>query len=233
MPKTNLGIEYVVRESKRAKNINIGVTSTGVEVVIPTGFNKSGLPGMVDSEAKWIYKQRQRLLREDLRHRPRTVDLKAIGRKWNIRYNKKICGLLSLVEDPPGTLNILGEINSTKSLNTLLNSWVRGKAQVILPAGIRSLGVDLGLECNRVSIRRQKTKWGSCSGKLNISLNQNILFLTPDMARCVLIHELCHIQQMNHSPAFWNLVEQYVPNFKEVSRKFNDTSQMIPYWASG
>lgn len=231
MPKTRLGIEYVVRESKKAKNIIIRVTPSGVEVVIPTRSRRSGLSALVDSESKWIYKQKKGFLGKELRHRPRTIDLKAIGHKWNIRYNKNTGGSLSLVEGPAGTLNVFGEIDSTNALDNLLNSWVREKAKKILSAGIRCLEAELGVKCNRVSIRRQKTKWGSCSGKRNINLNQNILFLEPDMARSVLIHELCHLKELNHSPAFWELVEQDVPNFQAIRLRFQKTAKMVPSWA--
>lgn len=73
----------------------------------------------------------------------------------------------------------------------------------------------LGVSCGRVSIRRQKTRWGSCSSKGNISFNL-LLELCPEKVRdYVVVHELCHIIHMNHSKLFWECVESVLPDYRE------------------
>ena len=75
---------------------------------------------------------------------------------------------------------------------------------------------------NRVSIRKQKTRWGSCSTKNNINLNANLLHLPPELMDYVLLHELVHTRVKNHSKDFWDELETVVPNAKQVDRRLKD-----------
>ena len=75
---------------------------------------------------------------------------------------------------------------------------------------------------NRVSIRKQKTRWGSCSSKNNINLNMNLLHLPPELMDYVLLHELVHTRVKNHSKDFWNELDAVVPNARQVDRKLKD-----------
>ncbi len=72
---------------------------------------------------------------------------------------------------------------------------------------------------NRVAIKNSKTRWGSCSKKGNLNFNFRIIFLSERLAKYLVVHELCHLKEMNHSRRFWNLVEEYVPNCKKVSKE--------------
>ena len=75
---------------------------------------------------------------------------------------------------------------------------------------------------NRVSIRKQKTRWGSCSSKNNINLNANLLHLPPELLDYVLLHELVHTRVKNHSKDFWDELETVVPNARQVDRRLKD-----------
>ena len=75
---------------------------------------------------------------------------------------------------------------------------------------------------NRVSIRKQKTRWGSCSTKNNINLNANLLHLPSELIDYVLLHELVHTRVKNHSKDFWDELETVVPNARQVDRKLKD-----------
>jgi len=75
-----------------------------------------------------------------------------------------------------------------------------------------------GFSFNRISIRNQKTRWGSCSSKKNINLNYKILFLPKAMQDYIIVHELCHLKEMNHSHRFWNLVQQALPDCLETRK---------------
>ena len=75
---------------------------------------------------------------------------------------------------------------------------------------------------NRVSIRKQKTRWGSCSTKNNINLNSNLFHLPSELMDYVLLHELVHTRVKNHGKDFWDKLETVVPNARQVDRKLKD-----------
>lgn len=83
--------------------------------------------------------------------------------------------------------------------------------------------------CNAIRIKKQKTCWGSCSKKRNLNFNYKILFLPPRVRDYVIIHELCHLKEFNHSRAFWNLVKQAAPDYAEVRKKLYNAQYRLSF----
>lgn len=71
----------------------------------------------------------------------------------------------------------------------------------------------------KISIRRQKTRWGSCSKKGNLNFNYKILLIPEKFSNYIIVHELCHLKEFNHSKKFWKLVEKSIPNYKNIIRE--------------
>lgn len=79
----------------------------------------------------------------------------------------------------------------------------------------------------RVAIRNQKTRWGSCSKKGNLNFNYKIVLLSPKQADYIIVHELCHLKEFNHSERFWILVAKVVPDYKEVRKSLIMSSSIL------
>lgn len=73
-----------------------------------------------------------------------------------------------------------------------------------------------GFKFNKINIKNQKTRWGSCSRRGNLNFNYKVLFLSEEVRDYIIVHELCHLKEFNHSKNFWNLVKRAVPNYTEV-----------------
>ena len=73
---------------------------------------------------------------------------------------------------------------------------------------------------NKITIKKIKYAWGSCSSKKNITINLKLIKYSEQAIRYVILHEFCHIKYMNHSKDFWNLVEKYMPDYKQVKKEF-------------
>ena len=232
MPETRNGLIYTIRESNRAKTVKVLVWQSGqVEVVIPAGYKRSRVPRIIDLKTDWIEQQLRNLPGKRRTNRPRVIQLRALDEKWGVRYDLSSAGNLSVVQTADCQLTVIGKADTGKSINGVLNSWVRQKAINYLPPALDTLSRSLNIDFHRVAVRRQKTLWGSCSSKGHISLNQNLMFLPPEMVGHVLAHELCHIRLMNHSSEFWSLLEQFVPDSKNLRIKFEKAIYMIPVWA--
>ncbi|MFA5358550.1 MAG: M48 family metallopeptidase [Patescibacteria group bacterium] len=75
----------------------------------------------------------------------------------------------------------------------------------------------------RVAIRNTKTRWGSCSRSGNLNFNYKILYLPEHLFDYIVVHELCHLEQLNHSPKFWRLVAEAIPGYKAARRELRKT----------
>ena len=85
------------------------------------------------------------------------------------------------------------------------------------------LNGEYGFKYNRVSVRNQLTRWGSCSRRGNLNFNYKILFLKPELADYIIVHELCHLKEFNHSKKFWAQVGKTIPDHKERRRELRET----------
>jgi hypothetical protein len=74
-------------------------------------------------------------------------------------------------------------------------------------------------EINRVAIRNQGTRWGSCSSKKNLNFNYKIIYLKPVFADYLIVHELCHLGELNHSKKFWALVGKTIPEYAKINKE--------------
>ena len=96
-------------------------------------------------------------------------------------------------------------------------------ARALVHARLEHFNVHYGLTYNRVTIRAQRSRWGSCTKKGNLNFNFALLFLPPELCDAVIVHELCHLKEFNHGKAFWSLVEESIPDYAERKRKLART----------
>lgn len=91
---------------------------------------------------------------------------------------------------------------------------LRSLASKTIPPRVSYYADLMGVSFGRITIRAQKSRWGSCSAKGNLNFNCLLMLTPPEVQNYVIVHELCHRKQMNHSPAFWREVEQIMPEYR-------------------
>ena len=92
------------------------------------------------------------------------------------------------------------------------------QAAVILPERVKWFASRIGVSYGRITIRCQKTRWGSCSAQGNLNFNCLLMLMPQEIRDYVVIHELCHRKHLNHSPEFWAEVAQYCPDYREAKK---------------
>ena len=104
---------------------------------------------------------------------------------------------------------------------------LKKQARVEFPPRMAELARRMGLSFDRLAIRAQKTRWGSCSAKRSINLNCLLVLVPEEVRDYVMIHELCHLRHLNHSPAFWKMVEYYDPDYRQHRRWLREHEQVL------
>jgi len=95
----------------------------------------------------------------------------------------------------------------------------REQARMFVFAKLNYFNSFYKFKINRVAIKNTKTRWGSCSSKRNLNFNYKIIYLRPDLAEYLIVHELCHLGQLNHSKKFWDLVAKTMPNYVKINKE--------------
>ena len=224
--------DYNVRESKRARRVTIRVSPvSGLEVVVPVGFDRSEIPEILQSKARWITKTLARTQPVEELRRPVSIGLRLLGETWRTEYLHSPGNQLYLSERDGRILSLTGLVEDPILVAAALNRWLQWRAKDVLVPWLHQLSTELSMPFNRAAVRRQKTKWGSCSAERSINLNRNLLFLPEAMARYVLVHELCHGRRLDHSDRFWRLLETFEPNARQTAAKIRDAAEFVPRWA--
>ena len=114
-----------------------------------------------------------------------------------------------------------------KHRKALLYHAMRAWAEHYLNDRVKHWAQTCQLDFNRLRVKDLKSKWGSCSSLQNINLNWQLVFLEETLIDYVIVHELMHLREMNHSPAFWNWVGKYYPGYKAARKKLKDKQWLI------
>ena len=122
---------------------------------------------------------------------------------------------------------IINKLDYFKSLgNTIIIKTSRAdflkyrhQAKLFVESRIQFFNKPCQFKFNKINIKNQKTRWGSCSKKGNLNFNYKIVLLPPYMADYIIAHELCHLIELNHSIRFWNFLKKLVPNCLEIRKE--------------
>ena len=101
------------------------------------------------------------------------------------------------------------------------------QALKLIPQRVEYFARQVGVDYGRITIRNQKTRWGSCSGKGNLNFNCLLMLTPPEILDYVVVHELCHRKEMNHSPAFYAVVASVMPEYKIYEKWLRDNGKTL------
>ena len=232
-------VPYAFKRVPRRRHVHILVNDEGtIEVRAPWRFSLAKARELLRENAQWVMQsldsvreklaQRPRLvtgahlrlldesLRLDVRPRAQ-VDLFANARSWRGRVERR--GTVLRV-----STTSLGD----DELRALIESWYRREAATHLAGRVEHYSPRLGVRPSRVTIRGQRSRWGSCSGKGTVSLNWRLMMVRNTLVDYVVVHELCHLRHMNHSPHFWAMVSGIIPDYGDRRRSLDALQGCLP-----
>ncbi len=231
-------LPYRVTVSPRGHTVRLRLNArSGLVVVVPRGFDRTDLGALVRGKRDWVVHHLKRF--EKARHLPTTqasiapppfIDLPALAESWQIEYRKAPNPTVSVRTHRPGQLIVAGAVENEAACRAALQRWLARWGRETLVPWLTRLAEEIELKFSEVRIKGQRTRWGSCTAKGVISLNYKLLFLPPEWVRYVLIHELCHTQELNHSERFWRLVHRWEPNTTEIRGRLREAWKWLPGW---
>jgi len=224
-----------IRISRRARRLSVRVyPDARVEVVVPPRARPREIELFLAEHRQWIDDKRAVALQSRPAAEPFPPALLRLGatrETWRIHLagGEGRLRLTSVAADGGGLLNVSGRM-SHAALRTALRSWLMRAAQTRLAPRVAALAASAGVRFSRVSIRRQRSRWGSCSVRGTISLNACLLFQRPEVVDYLIVHELMHVDHMNHSARFWQAVERQCPGWRALDRELLQGWRNVPRW---
>ena len=227
---------WLVRESDRARRLTVRVFHSGrVEVVVPARTSPHAVERFIERHRNWIDRKREEARRRavpPVPFPPARIDFPACNESWRVHLAGGGHGA-RVVDTADGLLTIAGNMGDGHAVRVLLRRWLTDKARACLGPALAACASELGFEFERLLVRRQRTRWGSCSTRGTISLNCCLLFQRPPVVRYLLIHELVHTLHMNHSHRFWQRVGRHCPDYSSLDRELLDGWRRVPSWVFG
>jgi len=226
---------YDIRESKRARQVILKMNRRReLVVVVPVGFDRRQIPGIVARKQAWIEKTRQRMAvraAPDGPSRPERIDLQAVERVYRVDWDHRPGGPVVLSNPGEDRLLISGDCTDARAYRRVLLLWLRRQGRRHLSQWLAEESARTGLGYQSVQIRAQKSRWGSCSKRGTISLNCKMLFFPAELVRYVMVHELSHTRYLNHSERFWSLVGEIEPEYRRLDGALKAAWGFVPEWA--
>lgn len=221
---------YTIRKHRLAKSVKLrAMQDQGLHITVPVRFNLKNIPAILEENKPWILKHLSQIRLKKSDTLPANICLHTLNETWKVEY-VECQSRLEMIIKPSHEIVFVGKPQENKIYRDKLTGWIKQYAMQVLSKELRALSQQTGMSFDALSIRDQKTRWGSCSSNKSISLSYKLIFLPPRLSRHVMIHELCHTLFLNHSEQFWSKVAEFDPAFRMHKRELRKVDQYIPEW---
>ncbi len=229
---------YTLRVSQRAKHVRLTATPhDGLVVVVPRrmrGYDPSQVlrerRAWIERAAAHFAERRAALLAEADALLPDRVTFAATDESWPVEYRTTDSATVR-AGISGGMLVVSGAVDDADACLAALHRWLQSAARERLLPLLAEESERTALPVSRATVRGQQSRWGSCSAGRSIALNRCLLFLEPQFARAIVLHELAHIVQPNHSRAFWRELEHLDPDAHAHRAAIKHAWDCVPPWA--
>lgn len=218
-------IPYLVIRTKRNRYVRLTVTmGKGLRVSTPPRFPMHELPAIIHSRKDWIVEKLvefARLQKKIPRQRFRNGStIMFLGRAYRLtlvptpftRPHVRLNGSDIEISIPQALHNEHRE----EYIKNVITAWYRLQASKIVRPRVATWATLMKLKPGKVTIKKAKTRWASCSEQGNLNFNLRLVMVPPSVMDYVIIHELAHLRELNHSERYWKIVDRYCPRRKRI-----------------
>jgi len=193
----------------------IRVDRSGISVVSPINQDINSVRNFISNNNSWILKKIifYAKLNSKLEYGPLLNDeIIYLGKKYNLKFVKDTFQYAVLSEN---LMKITFHVKDRRTCRRNIVKWYRQQTKKLLDEKVPFFGKKLSISYGKVSTRSQKLRWGSCSKQGNLNFNLLLSALPLNIIDYIIIHELFHLVEFNHSDHFWKLVEHALPTYKD------------------
>jgi len=218
-PDTNLSVVVMYHRSAKGMKIRLVGRKPKIRLTLPYGASLERGKRFIKANREWILKQYNKTLPStSFNH---DIDLILFGEKFKLHHT--LAKRTSLWTQD-GIIHITGPHYEWVEY---FKRWLKQQVRTFVEKEAYLYAASLGVRFQRISIKDTTSQWGSCSIQGNLSFSWRLIFAPIEVARYVVIHEVCHLQEMNHSPAFWKLVKSLDPHFQKHRKWLKDHGKKL------
>ncbi len=228
-------IQFDIRRSRRRrKTIQLTVDREGVHVAAPARTSSRKVRAIIRERADWIGRQLAALREAPEQRFADDETIAYLGAQVPMAFLQ--------VQDEPIAVRLNGsrfhvslpadlpDAERHEKIQLAFIDWYRDRAAEHLAAVVDRWWPQLGRDGTpKILIRNQRRRWGSCAADGTLRFNWRVMLLEPALIDYVVVHELAHLTHMNHSPAFWELVCQTIPDARDRRRRLREASRTLPW----
>lgn len=217
---------YIANVNKRLKGIKLQFCSyRGLIISSPKKLSTKRLDKICIEHQDWIKTQQLKYPIKTSTALPEHLNLIALEKTYELTF---INTEKSSIHETESHL-VISANNKEQHIN-VLKKWIRKQAKQLFDLKLNEWSKNTQLHYSKLSVRSQKSRWGSCSSTGTISLNDQLLFMPSSVLDYIIVHELCHTVHPNHSARYWELVERHYSNYKHEERLLAQFAKQIPRW---
>lgn len=230
-------INYVVRVSKRAKHLRLVVSrNKGLEVVTPKRIPMKYIVNLITANSEWIIEKLDHIESTSHYRKMQSIQegssLLFLGQQYLLMNDSRLEPKEVVITTTQIKMNlavISRYSQSQDDIRTFLKQWYVKQAKEVFKDRVEHYSKRIGVSYNRISIKNQKTRWGSCSSLKNLNFNWRLLMAPLEILDYIVIHELAHLLEMNHSKRFWEIVERQCPNYKLYDKWLHVNGHLLTF----
>lgn len=212
-------IAYTLNRSSKRRSIGLRIDDRGLTVSMPLKASVSWLDAVLQDRAHWVL---DKLAGWELRKSPEILwrdgeTIPYLGELLTLRVGLKAAPLLVHGDE----LQVYGD---EKRIEKMVTQWYRRQAVSLFAERVAHYASLMEVNPARIMISTARTRWGSCTSQGVIRLNLQLIKLPQYLIDYVVVHELAHLRQMNHSKAFWQIVQSACPDYEKLRRELKACS---------
>lgn len=212
-----MSLQHVtIHRRRRLKYIRLAIKDDAtIRVTVPFSYTERDVSNLLDRKRDWILKHVQHMKEQALSRKQKSYDILYRGEECTVAFAEFMKEPVRFADEEL-CFYVRGDLRGKHK--AAIDKWCRKQAEEYIPRRVAQISAPLGLSYQRIFLRSQKTRWGTCSAKGNLSFNWKLMKAPPWILDYVIYHELAHLKIFSHSKRYWALLGSWFPQYQQARK---------------